>query len=80
MKMFGRVEMQIHACFDLGGELSRFTPRPLYPRGKTPGWVGLRDDMDALEKNRESKPVVEPAAWKNQKGPMLKKLEHCFQV
>jgi hypothetical protein len=43
MKAYWRVELQLHAFFDLGTRwkwVVGYTPRPLYPQGKSP-WYPL---------------------------------------
>jgi hypothetical protein len=46
-------------------EVSSFTPRPLYPQGKSPsthwigGWVGRRAFFDAVVKRKNSSPCRE---------------------
>jgi hypothetical protein len=41
MKAYGGVDVQLHSFFDLGTRwrwVVSFTPRPLYPQGKSPSY------------------------------------------
>jgi hypothetical protein len=70
MKAYWGVEVQLHPFFDLGNRwrwLMSFTPRPLYPQGKSP-WYPLdkrlggpqsRSGRGGEEKNSQPPPGIE---------------------
>jgi hypothetical protein len=79
MKAYWEVEVQLHSFFDLGSRwrwVVSFTPRPLYPQGKSPWYPSdrrlsgsqSRSGRDEEEKKsfhftcRELNPVVQPVA------------------
>jgi hypothetical protein len=69
-RRIGEVEVQLHAFFNLGSRwmwLVSFTPRPLYPQGKSP-WYPLdrrpggpqsRSGRGGEEKNSQPQPGIE---------------------
>jgi hypothetical protein len=64
MKAYWEMEVQLNAFFDLGTRCRRvnFTPRPLYPQGKSPWYpldrrlVGPRTVLDAVMKRKLQSP------------------------
>jgi hypothetical protein len=70
-RRIGEVELYLHSLFDLGTRwrwVVSFTPRPLYPQGKSP-WYPLyrrlggpqsRSGHDGKEKNSQPPPGIDP--------------------
>jgi hypothetical protein len=71
MKTYLGVKVQLHSFFDLGTRwrwVVSFTPRPLYPQGKSPsypldrrlGGPQSRSGSGGEEKNSQLQPGIEP--------------------